>query len=157
MAMRDLLRLLFSFKGRIGRQTFWLTLLSLIASCVGIISLSAPLNDVFGFGAFASVIFFPAVFVFVIGSLAVSAKRVHDRNKSGLWIIPFVFMPNALEKATDQMNGGTPEWLLLIAAFGLGVWGLVEMGLLRGTVGPNDYGEDPLPTKSTATSETANL
>jgi uncharacterized membrane protein YhaH (DUF805 family) len=53
-------------------------------------------------------------------SLAVSIKRWHDRNKSGWWVlislVPFI------------------GWL----------WALIETGALPGTIGPNEYGLDPL-------------
>jgi uncharacterized membrane protein YhaH (DUF805 family) len=29
----------------------------------------------------------------------------------------------------------------------LSLWGLIELGFLRGTVGPNQYGPDPLESK----------
>lgn len=35
--------------------------------------------------------------------------------------------------------------ILSIISLGLSLWLLVELGCLRGTVGPNTYGEDPLP------------
>jgi uncharacterized membrane protein YhaH (DUF805 family) len=53
-------------------------------------------------------------------SIAVGIKRFHDRNKSGVWIL-IIFVP---------VIGG--------------LWYLIECGFLRGTVGPNDYGPDPL-------------
>ena len=31
-----------------------------------------------------------------------------------------------------------------LAAFAVGVWAFVELGCLRGTIGPNRYGPDPL-------------
>lgn len=53
-------------------------------------------------------------------ALAVSVKRWHDRGKSGWWVlinlVPLV------------------GWL----------WAVVETGFLRGTPGPNRYGDDPL-------------
>ena len=52
-------------------------------------------------------------------AIAVGAKRCHDRAKSG--------------------------WFMLIFAIPvLALWPLIELGLLRGTVGPNRYGPDPL-------------
>ena len=51
-------------------------------------------------------------------ALAVSVKRWHDRNKSGWWAL-VQFIP---------LIG----WL----------WTLFENGLLRGTVGPNRFGDD---------------
>ena len=53
-------------------------------------------------------------------ALAVYAKRWHDRDKSGWWsliaIVPFIGF----------------------------VWILVELGMLEGTRGANQYGPDPL-------------
>lgn len=62
-----------------------------------------------------------AYFVFSVWSgLALAVKRLHDRNKSG-WFILIQFIP-------------------LIGT----IWYLVEVLLLKGTDGPNRFGEDPL-------------
>jgi uncharacterized membrane protein YhaH (DUF805 family) len=53
-------------------------------------------------------------------SLAVFAKRWHDRDKSGWWS------------------------LILLVPFIGSIWALVECGCLPGTEGPNRYGADPL-------------
>ena len=53
-------------------------------------------------------------------SLALYAKRWHDRGKSGWWTL-----------------------IILVPIFGA-LWLLVELGFLKGTEGPNDYGNDPL-------------
>ena len=53
-------------------------------------------------------------------SLAVSVKRWHDRDKSG-WMVLIGFIP-------------------IIGA----IWTLVELGFIRGTVGPNRFGDDPV-------------
>ena len=52
-------------------------------------------------------------------SFALPIKRWHDRDKSGWWIL-ITFIP-------------------IIGA----VWAFVENGCLRGTEGPNRYGDDP--------------
>jgi uncharacterized membrane protein YhaH (DUF805 family) len=52
-------------------------------------------------------------------SLAIVARRLHDRNLSALWIIAG-FIPIA------------------------NLWLYIEVGFLRGTVGPNRFGDDPL-------------
>jgi uncharacterized membrane protein YhaH (DUF805 family) len=58
--------------------------------------------------------------VFLYPTLAVYAKRWHDRGKSGWWTL-----------------------ILLIPIIGP-LWALIECGFLRGTEGPNQYGADPL-------------
>jgi uncharacterized membrane protein YhaH (DUF805 family) len=51
-------------------------------------------------------------------AVAVSVKRWHDRNKSGWWVL-----------------------INLIPIVGA-LWTLVENGFLRGTPGPNRFGDD---------------
>ncbi|TJX50878.1 MAG: DUF805 domain-containing protein, partial [Mesorhizobium sp.] len=53
-------------------------------------------------------------------AIALYAKRWHDRNKSGWWTL-----------------------IGLIPIIG-GIWLLVELGILEGTRGANQYGSDPL-------------
>jgi uncharacterized membrane protein YhaH (DUF805 family) len=58
--------------------------------------------------------------VFLWPSLAVSIKRFHDRDKSGWWVL-----------------------IALIPIIGF-FWILIELGILEGTKGPNQFGSDPL-------------
>jgi uncharacterized membrane protein YhaH (DUF805 family) len=51
--------------------------------------------------------------------------------------------------ATARSVGIREDWsffvrLCLLGAFALGIWGLVEIGFLRGTAGYNRFGPDPL-------------
>jgi len=123
--------LLTSFEGRISRQPFWLGVLALfIAQWVIMIILGM----VFGYsmmggmdpeaaasGAMSGMT--PIVIIsllFLYPALAVYTKRWHDRGKSGWWTL-----------------------ILLVPLIGF-IWFLVECGFLRGTDGPNQYGNDPL-------------
>ena len=106
-------QIFFSFRGRIPRKTFWfygvLALLGLAAYgnlLLGILGVQEQRID----SAVNAVLLWPA--------LAVSAKRWHDRGKSGWWVLA-----------------------LLVPVIGP-LWTLVENGLLRGTPGPNRFGED---------------
>jgi uncharacterized membrane protein YhaH (DUF805 family) len=127
-----------SFAGRIPRKTFWLALLVLmILSWI----LQMILFTVFGVGmmnvdpnatpeaaaaaaqAAMSKMLLPVGILTLITlwpSLAIYAKRWHDRNKSGWWSL-----------------------ILLIPIIGA-IWMLIELGFLRGTEGANDYGADPI-------------
>ena len=58
--------------------------------------------------------------VFLWPSLALAIKRFHDRDKSGWWVL-----------------------IALIPIIGF-FWILIELGMLEGTNGPNQYGPDPL-------------
>ncbi|HWX61459.1 DUF805 domain-containing protein [Bradyrhizobium sp.] len=77
--------------------------------------------------------------------LATSIKRLHDRNKSAWWMIPFFVIPGLFDQFDDRLPNSYPVLALSLAAATLWLWGLVEMGFLKGTTGPNRYGADPLP------------
>jgi uncharacterized membrane protein YhaH (DUF805 family) len=43
-----------------------------------------------------------------------------------------------------RINNGLAETILNIVGWIPWIWGLVELGFLRGTLGPNRFGPDPL-------------
>ena len=45
----------------------------------------------------------------------------------------------------DMYSRGVLDYLFGIAGLIIGIWFLVELGFLRGTIGPNQYGPDPWP------------
>jgi len=115
---RDASGLFFSFEGRIARSTFWtMTLLLAVVSWV----IGAILLAIIGNPEVTLIVVALLDIPFIWATLAIQVKRWHDRDKSGWWIL-----------------------ISLIPLFG-GIWALVETGFLRGTVGPNRYGEDPCP------------
>jgi uncharacterized membrane protein YhaH (DUF805 family) len=86
-----------------------------------------------------------AVAAFLLALFAVAIKRLHDRNKSAWWMIPFFVIPGLFDQFDDRLPNSYPVLALNLAAATLWLWGLVEMGFLKGTTGPNRYGADPLP------------
>lgn len=105
--------LLFSFQGRIGRKLYWLSMLGMFFGMIilfvilGIVGISET-----GLGIVTFVIYVPVLWI----SLAVQAKRWHDRDKSAWWIL-ISFIP-------------------IIGA----IWALVENGILAGDEGANRFG-----------------
>ena len=102
---------LLSFHGRIGRKPYWLYTLAAMVVTMAVNILDAA-NGSGALGmALAVLLIWPG--------LAVSAKRWHDRGKSGwwnlVWLIPFI------------------GWL----------WVIVECGFLPGDEGPNRFGDSP--------------
>jgi uncharacterized membrane protein YhaH (DUF805 family) len=160
------LHLLFGFGGRINRAKYWgavvlwivfwiLAAIVILVAALGILGVnltngSLPGSDqpekivklildyVVLFIVFAVV----AIASWVSG-LAIGVKRLHDRDKSGWWIVLFYVVPQFLAGGGNQSEGGTAGILGLISAV-LSIWGLVELGFLRGTRGPNRFGPDPL-------------
>lgn len=141
-------QLLFSFSGRINRKPFWLvTLLLFVIMVVVLIAVFAIWGGAFisgnlsGLGVLAVlllIVYIPLLWI----SLALGAKRLHDRNKSAWWLVVFWLVPGVLQGIGEQI--GTAGIALMVGAIAISIWGLVELGFLRGTTGPNQYGPDPL-------------
>ncbi|MFO1119461.1 MAG: DUF805 domain-containing protein [Rhodospirillales bacterium] len=107
---------LLSFDGRTGRSDYWLRF------NLPVIVISAILGAVEGAANGGEIGLLSSLFMLAAlwPSWAVGVKRCHDRDRSG--------------------------WFLLIGLIPIvgGIWLLVELGFLRGTIGPNKYGPDPL-------------
>jgi uncharacterized membrane protein YhaH (DUF805 family) len=117
----DLKWFLFSFEGRISRKPFWI--FNIVVAIIAVF-----LELLFGINIIAeefdnkSLIFF----LIILGpSLAVQAKRWHDRNKSAWWLL-VNFVP-------------------IIGP----IYALIQNGLLAGTKGKNRFGDDPLGYEAT--------
>jgi uncharacterized membrane protein YhaH (DUF805 family) len=143
--------LLFGFQGRIGRGQFWLAVLFwtavfLLAIVLGIListSLEALLSA-------ALILYILLVILFV----PVGVKRLHDRNKRGWWLALFFGFPTATLLlsplvADEEPMAELPLWILIVQYIGLAIflWALVELGLIRGTIGVNPHGPDPVAPK----------
>jgi uncharacterized membrane protein YhaH (DUF805 family) len=129
---KSLRKFFFSFDGRVSRTPYWLALLTVLL----IDAVTFFLIDGFelldgdamaferkGPGRFwALLVVVPSLWV----GLVMSVKRWHDRNKSGRWVL-----------------------LNLVPVVGW-LWHVIECGFLRGTVGPNRFGQDPLRRRTIA-------
>jgi uncharacterized membrane protein YhaH (DUF805 family) len=143
-------QLFFSFKGRINRAKYWLGILIYVIIALLMASLGYAAGES---GAFQLLSIIVNIGLF-IGGLALGAKRLHDRDKSAWWLLLFYLLPSALfgigaltflyglgEEAAGGVIGGAVAYVLGLAVF---VWAFVEIGCLRGTLGPNRFGPDPL-------------
>ena len=141
-------QLLFSFSGRLNRKPYWLTTLVIILILLVVMVLVFAIGgaglmtgDFSGLGIMLVIIVLAYIPLLWIG-LAISAKRLHDRNKSAWWLVLFYLVPAILQGIGEQI--GTAGIILTLGGFAISIWALVEIGFLRGTVGPNQYGPDPL-------------
>lgn len=131
----DWKNLYLSFQGRTNRQPFWLGLLALVilqwvlmfivatvlgVSLMPVMDPSIPPEQAASMAMNAMIPIWIVTLLFLYPALAIYTKRWHDRDKSGWWSL-IMFVP-------------------IIGAF----WFLIECGFLRGTDGPNRFGDDPL-------------
>ncbi len=109
----------FSFEGRIPRRTYWgATLIMLLITMVPVLIVMFATDGKLMEGS-GLIFLIPVYLVVLYVSIAISVKRWHDRNKSGWW------------------------YLIGLVPYIGGIWAFIENGCLRGTEGPNNYGEDP--------------
>src|SRR3954454_14044253 len=127
-------QLLFSFEGRLNRKPWWLTNIAVGVGVTVLLLLALAMvgehkfTEAFLTMAVLIILYIPLLWV----NLALGAKSLHDRDKSAWW----------LALIGDQMD--SMGFVLQLVAFAITVWAFVELGCLRGTVGPNRYGPDPL-------------
>jgi uncharacterized membrane protein YhaH (DUF805 family) len=155
----------FSPSGRISRSQYWLrfvvpyfVIYFLLEIAAGMTDDASTMHTVFAviLGIFGLVALWPTI--------AILVKRIHDRNKPG-WLCLILYVPTTLfivllivwlaeaiaaAAATGTFTppplgalGITVILLAMISAI-VGLWFFVEFGCLRGTVGPNRYGPDPV-------------
>jgi uncharacterized membrane protein YhaH (DUF805 family) len=142
----NLKSLLFSFRGRIHRKTYWLVALSLAVTWTGLAFSFAAL-DQFGQspGGIALMVIGAIIFLAALrASIAISVKRLHDRNRSGWWLFLFSLTPGLLNEAAKSMDNYIVAIILQLAGAAISFWLFVELGCFRGTSGPNRFGPDPL-------------
>jgi uncharacterized membrane protein YhaH (DUF805 family) len=129
----DWFYLLNSFDGRISRQTFWIGIaVLLVAEIAAHLAAEAIQGDRLS---------------------AIAAKRAHDRDLP-IWILIVFFGGGAvldlltvldLTGSTEQPSVlslfiAVPFTVLLVAL-------MIELGLRRGTIGPNRFGPDPVASQ----------
>ena len=78
---------------------------------------------------------------------AISIKRLHDRDKSGWWMVPFFVAPGLYNQFDDRLPDSNFMMLPALIVFVLYVWGFVEMYCLKGSRKTNRFGADPLAPK----------
>jgi uncharacterized membrane protein YhaH (DUF805 family) len=137
-------QLLFSFQGRLNRKPYWMTILATAVIIVLLIVFALIMFGEHDFWAGGSllallvVLYIPLIWI----NLAIGAKRLHDRDKSAWWLLLFYLVPGVLSPTPGY--AGDIGIILHLASFAITVWAFVELGCLRGTVGPNRFGPDPL-------------
>jgi len=136
-------QLLFSFSGRVNRRPYWLTSIAMLLLIVILVAIVFMLMDVsLSLFVVLGVLYIPLLWI----AFAIGAKRLHDRDKSAWWLLLFYILPSILSNVADSTSGlGILLWLISTA---ISIWAFVELGCLRGTVGPNRFGPDPLQAAS---------
>lgn len=147
-----IMSLLTSFDGRINRAKWWLGTVILIAIAI---VLYLVLGRIIGS---PGILQFILTLLLAYPTTALMVKRLHDRDRPGYFTYIF-WAPTVLSvlggllgltMTTVDIGGvAVPQMTTLgnviaLAGLPIGIWALIELGILKGTEGPNQHGPDPL-------------
>ncbi|CDH29138.1 conserved hypothetical protein; putative inner membrane protein [Xenorhabdus bovienii str. Jollieti] len=124
----------FSFKGRIGRREFWIG----IGICFALIFMLLTLH---GLNTLPMHYATAGIALILYPTAAIIAKRLHDRNKRGGWMLLLVLAWVLLSLDWSAM---TPIWQWGIGRFIptlIFVMIVLDCGVFRGMEGSNRFGE----------------
>ncbi|MEP0322266.1 DUF805 domain-containing protein [Bauldia litoralis] len=141
--------ILTSTSGRIPRSQWWagLAILIVIALILGVLVTYLLGGAMTVVGRIAMLIL---NIVLLYPAYALSAKRFQDRNKPGSLALIGIGLSLLQSLLTvfglmgNPFNQNALDYIFGILLLIVGIWYLIELGILRGTVGSNTYGEDPL-------------
>jgi len=149
----DPIDLLFRFDGRINRGKYWLTVVLWLAVWLLVFALVYASGFSWLSIAIAALVFIPSLW----SGIAVGIKRLHDREMSGTWLVLFYGAPVFLDALARPLfvypQMAAFQWIgaaLSFLSFAVSIWALVVLGFLRGTIGANAYGPDPVAPKPKA-------
>jgi uncharacterized membrane protein YhaH (DUF805 family) len=141
----------FSLRGRISRSQYWLRFFLPVLAIGFVLNLLHTVGVEGGRTVsylFNLLMLWPAI--------AVLVKRMHDRNKSGalVWllygpllaaiVVTVVAIIGAIFNSGEAGLLGLLSGALWVVVIGVAFWFFVEFGCMRGTIGPNRFGPDPV-------------
>jgi uncharacterized membrane protein YhaH (DUF805 family) len=132
-----------NFSGRAPRAEFWWFYLGTIVVGFGVEFFDKMAGDTGALSAMMNL-------ALLIPWISVTVRRLHDTNRSGWWILAFMFVIAAAIAMTTvgymRFSGTSTAFaggiLLVLVMLATAVTMLVFM-VLPGTEGPNRYGDDP--------------
>lgn len=153
-----MVELLTSFEGRIRRGQYWLGILIIVIAAIVI---SILIGAIFGEGFFGRLLMLLVTLGMLYPAVALATKRLADRGQPPLPKLAIFFVPGVLLTVIDAfqigyrpvqgipgaegviMMPGTPSMILGVIALGVGIWALIELGILKGDPEANAYGPPP--------------
>lgn len=156
--MPDIYEIYFGFDGRIGRRTWWLGTLGLIAASIAGTAVIDPrmfthMGPLPHLASWSDTIWQLAL---LIPGTALMVKRFNDRDRP-YWLGYAYGSAGAVLTVTPHLNAAMLESMgfggtFLLSVFALAyLFALIDNGLMRGTAGANRYGADPLAVSAYAT------
>ncbi len=143
----DLQYIFASFDGRINRAKWWagMVILAIVSAVFNFL-----IGLIFGGGTFGTFLVILVTLALFYPTYAVCAKRFQDRDRPGktaLYGLVPLLIASLLGILGLTVSGLEPTaigWICTLINLGVGIWFLIDLGILKGTPGQNHYGGDPL-------------
>ena len=153
-APRSRLHLWFGFSGRINRAKYWRATVTNGTVLVLVIAAGIAVGSQYAWAWFAVA---PVILAIIVSYVAVGTKRLHDRNKSAWWLLLYGLLPIVVGAVAGlaiavgavpglATTGRYSSFEMVTDVFNVivGIAAIVDLGCLKGTVGDNRFGPDPL-------------
>lgn len=153
--------LLFGFSGRASRFNFWMgqvaiVVMIIVLAVIGImagISMKTASSPQQAVGSAGVILLMIVGFLVVVSwmSWAIAIKRLHDRNKSWVWMLimtlpAFLVMWVGLTSGLQAMVAFQSSASFVTVYLAVSAWFLIDLGFMKGTPGGNMYGPAPAGT-----------
>jgi uncharacterized membrane protein YhaH (DUF805 family) len=139
----DFKSLFTTLDGRINRAKFWV-------GAAGLLVIWMIVDGIFGSSVFGRILKFLLAIGLFYPAYAVTAKRFQDRNRPGqialYGLVPVLvaIVLGSFGLTGDPTGANALGWICTLIYLGVGLWFVIELGVLKGTPGPNRFGGDPL-------------
>ena len=143
-----------SLDGRLNRLDYWRWQLTL--TCISAVAIiGSTLLAMNGAPKLVSGLVLGVIGLAIVATVPVLIRRLHNRGRSGWWLVPFVVLPWCLPGAVSGLSyAGLPIFaeesplfwpitVVMLALTALSIWGFVEIGLLKGHAAANRFGPPP--------------
>ncbi len=145
--MTDVFSTLFAFRGRVGRSQYWsltgLYVLVLVAGLIAFVAIGIAVHA--GAGDAVTLAMVPIGIAFILAmSVAVAGvgiRRLHDRGRSGYWLLLYYCVPLWASKHAGLDATGLAY---LAVTLGVAIWAFTDLGALRGDTAGNSFGPSPV-------------
>lgn len=144
-----------SLDGRLNRLGYWRWHLTL--TCISAIAIvSSTLLAMSRAPKLVSGLALSVIGLAIVATIPVLVRRLHDRGRSGWWLIPFVILPGLFPGAMSGLTyAGMPLFsedsplfwpitVVMLVLTALSIWGFFEIGVLKGQSAANRFGPPPV-------------
>ena len=99
----DILALLSTYQGRINRAKYWIAILCYLVIGAALAVLGFVLGMLGSLGGYLMILIAVVAYIaMIVSGIFVGIKRLHDRGKSGWWLLVFMLAPGSCRQSASR-------------------------------------------------------